>query len=266
MTANDIVAKALAIYEDRDNWTYCQGGLGQLGESMRIQGLYTYYRAKGNSSTMDYPEWLAKIGRGKHCTDCSNFINVLLGLTTNKYSVWSLSKLPVAASTPSDATPGTVLIMSGHVGIVTGPNECVDIYAYNETLRKSPIDVGLWEYAVYLPEVIYSDVLDITVRVTDRQRKVGDKITYDDFVVDALLADGGTKELKDYNYTPGTITYTKCQVAIVYGDIIKYVYLSAELTGEYYAVMIPTRSAESALALQEELQRKGYEDTAIVQL
>lgn len=264
--AAELAERALAIYNNRDKWTYCQGGLGQLAESKEIKGLYNYYRKKGNGSTCDYPEWLKDYAAGRQCTDCSNFVNVLLGYNINFYSTWSLGNLPRCEFPIENAPVGSVLCMSGHVGVVCGVGECIDFYAYNHTCRKSQIAKGLWKYAVYLPEVEYEKPVDISVKVTDKERKVGDRVSYDDFVVTAKYADGHTAELKNYNYTPGMLTYPLSQVAIVYGDIIKYVSIKAELTGEGYAVMVPVADANIALSLQKDLINRGYTAAAVVRI
>ena len=85
MTAAELAEKGIDVYNDRKNWTYVQGALGQLGESDRVRGLYKYFWGQpnhaGNSMTMAYEPWLNLHGKGRRCTDCSNFINFLLGYT-----------------------------------------------------------------------------------------------------------------------------------------------------------------------------------------
>lgn len=269
MTAKEICTKATSIYLDREHWTYCQGGLGELGESQRIKNLYEYYYKQPNKSkymTLPYTEWLDKYGQGRHCTDCSNFINVLLGYDTNYYSVWRLSTLKAFEGETVDAPAGTVLCMDGHVGLSLGNGKCMDFPHYNETCRIANIVQGLWTKAVYLPEVEYSDPVRLEVTVTDRERKVGDKITYEDFVVKTYYSDGSTKINTQYNYTPGIITYPTCQVAIVYGGLVTYTTLKAKTDGSFRAVMIPAVDATDALNIQKEVINAGHTDAAIVQI
>ena len=58
MTAAELAEKGIDVYNDRKNWTYVQGALGQLGESDRVRGLYKYFWGQpnhaGNSMTMAY--------------------------------------------------------------------------------------------------------------------------------------------------------------------------------------------------------------------
>ena len=269
LTAKELCTKATSIYLDREHWTYCQGGLGELGESARIKGLYEYYYNKPGRSkymTLPYTEWLDKYGQGRHCTDCSNFINVLLGYDTNYYSVWRLSTLKAFEGETVDAPAGTVLCMDGHVGLSLGNGKCMDFPHYNETCRIANIVQGLWTKAVYLPEVEYSDPVRLEVTVTDRDRKVGDKISYEDFVVKTYYSDGSTKINTQYNYTPGIITYPTCQVAIVYGGLVTYTTLKAKTDGSFRAVMIPAVDAADALNIQKEVINAGHTDAAIVQI
>lgn len=269
LTAKELCTKATSIYLDREHWTYCQGGLGELGESARIKGLYEYYYKQPNKSkymTLPYTEWLDKYGQGRHCTDCSNFINVLLGYETNYYSVWRLGTLPSFDGPVAEAPAGTVLCMDGHAGLSLGNGKCMDFPHYNETCRIANIVQGLWTKAVYLPEVEYSDPVRLEVTVTDKERKVGDKITYEDFVVKTYYSDGSTKINTQYNYTPGIITYPTCQVAIVYGGLVTYTTLKAKTDGSFRAVMIPAVDAADALNIQKEVINAGHTDAAIVQI
>ena len=273
-TQDEIVAKAKDIYYKKESWTYCQGGLGELGESTRIKGLYEYYYNQPNRSkymTLNYKDWLKQYGAGRQCTDCSNFINVLLGYPTNYYSVWKLGTLPEYKGEISTAPAGTVLWMDGHVGLQLDGGKWMDMPHYNTTYRQgdwSDDIKPLWTKAVYLPEIDYNykNIKDIEVKVTEKQRKVGDPITYDDFIVTNIYKDGSRAENKGYNYTPSLITYDRCTVAIVYGDFVKYVTISAERSGEFFAVMVPASSAGKALETQGELIKEGYTNTAVVQI
>ena len=269
LTAKELCTKATSIYLDREHWTYCQGGLGELGESDRIRNLYEYYYKQPNRSkymTLDYQTWLEKYGMGSHCTDCSNFFNVLLGYDTNYYSVWRLGTLKQFEGNVVDAPAGTCLWMEGHVGLSLGNGKFMDFPHYNTTCRIDEIAKSLFVKAVYLPEVEYSEPVRLEVTVTERDRKVGDKITNQDFVVKTIYADGSTKINTQYNYTPGIITYPECQVAIVYGGLVSYVTLKAKADGSFYAVMIPAYSANEALEIQKESINQGHIDSAIVRI
>lgn len=271
ITAHELCTKAMSIYLNRDNWTYCQGGLGELGESTRIKGLYEYYYKQPNRSkymTLPYAEWLAQYGKGKQCTDCSNFINVLLGYTDNYYSVWRLGTLPAWQGELKDAPAGTVLWMQGHVGLSLGNGKWMDMPHYNTTYRMGSWEPApLWEKAVYLPEVEYEAPVRLEVEVTDRKRKVGDSVSYADFTVKNVYADGSKKFNTSYNYTPGIITYDECQIAITYDTLVAYARISAERSGQFYAVMLPARSAQEALDIQRKVIDNGLSaDSAIVQI
>lgn len=269
LTAKEICTRATSIYLDREHWTYCQGGLGELGESKEIKGLYEYYYGQPNKSkymTLPYSEWLEKYGRGRRCTDCSNFFNVLFERKDHYYQVWRFNNYPAFSGDLVDAPAGTALYKVGHVGISLGNGKMMDFPHYNDTCRIANIDPYVWEKAVYIPEVEYSNPVRLEVSVTDKERKVGDKITYEDFVVKTIYSDGSTKINTSYNYTPGIITYPKCQVAIVYGGLVTYTTLTAKTDGNFYAVMIPATSASNALEIQKEAINKGYTDSAIVQI
>jgi len=167
----ELAQKALSIYNDRDNWTYVQGGLGEYANSQRIKGLYTYYREKGNSSTCDYDVWLARFGTNstgfKQCTDCSNFIQYLIGSGKNA-SAWYYTKMKDAGDIYTAPVGSILLINSSHVGIVVQQGvkdsngnfvvmpEAIDFYAYNQTCRKANYIGALWNKAVYLDGIDYN--------------------------------------------------------------------------------------------------------------
>ena len=171
MTNIELAQKALSVYADKDNWTYVQGGLGEYANSARIKGLYTYYREKGNSSTCDYDVWLARYGVNgsnfKHCTDCSNFIQYLIGSGKNA-SVWSYTKMKDAGDIYTAPVGSILLIDNKHAGIVVQQGvkdssgnfvvmpEAIDFYAYNQTCRKSNYIGALWNKAVYLDGIDYN--------------------------------------------------------------------------------------------------------------
>lgn len=159
MTAQELANEALKVYANKDNWTYCQGGLGEYANSSRIKGLYNYYRQKGNGSTCGYEEWLSTYGtnngKAKQCTDCSNFIQYLIKSSINA-SVWHYTKMKDAGDWHNAPVGSLLLIGSGHVGIVVGPGKVMDFYKYNNTCRISDINIGLWDKAVYLDGIDYS--------------------------------------------------------------------------------------------------------------
>ena len=171
MTNIELAQKALAVYADRDNWTYVQGGLGEYANSARIEGLYNYYRKQGNSSTCDYNVWLARYGVNgsnfKRCTDCSNFIQVLINSGKNA-SVWSYTKMKNAGDIYTAPVGSILLIDNKHAGIVVQQGvkdsngnfivmpEAVDFYAYNQTCRKANYIGALWNKAVYLDGIDYN--------------------------------------------------------------------------------------------------------------
>lgn len=269
MTAKEICTKATSIYLDRDHWTYVQGGLGELGESDKIKGLYEYYYKQPNKSkymTLPYAEWLETFGRGRHCTDCSNFFNVLFERNDHYYQVWRFNTYPAFEGDIVDAPMGTALYMDGHVGLSLGNGKFMDFPHYNTTCRIDDIAKSVFKKAVYIPEVEYSSPVRLEVFVTEKERKVGDKISYEDFVVKTIYSDGSTKINTSYNYTPAIITYPKCQVAIVYGGLVTYVTLTAKADGSFRAVMIPATDAADALEIQKEAIKAGHIEAAIVQI
>ena len=269
--ASLIVQKAKTIYANKDKWTYCQGGLGELGESDRIKSLYNYYYSQPNKSkymTLTYRDWLAQYGKGRQCTDCSNFFNVLLGYQTNYYSVWRISTCEEWKGELKNAPAGAALWMNGHVGLALGNGKFMDFPHYNETCRVADIEGALWEKAYLLPEIDYHyDEIDyLEVQVTEKDRIVGDSLSYDDFIVTNVYKDGSKKVNTGYNYTPGIITYDKCQIAIVYGDFVQYTTVKARRDGSFYAVMVPANDANDALAIQQKMIAEGFSNTACVRI
>ena len=88
MYKTELTNRALEIYQNKKFWTYVQGGLGQLGNSQKIKSLYEYFwknrDKKPNSMTRPYDEWVRDHALD-NCTDCSNFINVLLKFTSYRF-------------------------------------------------------------------------------------------------------------------------------------------------------------------------------------
>lgn len=270
-TCQDLVDRALDLYEDKENWTYNLGGLGELGQSERARNLYNYYYSQPDRPVrmdLPYKEWLEQYGMNKHTTDCSNFINVLLGYPTNHYSIWLITQGIEYDGKIEDAPAGTVLYMQGHVGLSLGSGDFIDMPYYKATFRTGKIKGSLWKKAYFLKEVDYTpyDIVDIKVEVIERKRYVGEAITYNDFKVTNVYADGTERENRCYNYTPGFITYDVCNVAIVYKHFTKYVSLVADRSGECYCVMLPYKDSDKALQTQKELIDAGYSNAAVVQI
>jgi hypothetical protein len=145
----------------------------------------------------------------------------------------------------------------------------MDMPHYNATYRigdwNDPVK-PLWKEAVFLPEVDYEHPIKLEVKVTEKERHVGDTVGYSDFIVTNIYKDGSTRINEAYNYTPGIITYDKCQIAIVYDDLITYASVTADRTGDFYAVMVKADSANTALEIQKALIADGYTDTAVVKI
>lgn len=208
MNNREIAQKALDVYADREHWTYCQGTIGNRADSDRCKNLYNYYRRVGNASTCDYDVWLreygtADDGTAKFTTDCSNFIQYLLGSSTNA-STWHFNSMKAVADMYT-APVGSVLYMTGHVGIVVTQGvknadgtfkvapECVDFYKYNHTCRKADYRGALWTKAVYLEGVDYTDtvVLPVSIEaVVGGKHYLGDTLSAKDFTITVKMSDG----------------------------------------------------------------------------
>lgn len=270
MTNIELANKALAIYNERSNWTYCQGALGQLAESTRVKNLYEYFRkVGGNTMTMDYPEWLA-INRGKHCTDCSNFINYLLGYTTSMYSTEGYGAMPRVPYDKAKAPVGAVLYKQGHVGIVVGEDTFIDFYAYNNTCRKGKISESLFDYAVYVKGVDYvaAQPKSIDVKVHG-EYTIGDTVPESAFEVTVTLSNGSKlKNPEGWQYTPRPLVLTNTDnvVACVYGGLVGYYNVKAKIKDTFYGVQIPAESKADALKMQAELVKAGYQAAAVVEM
>ena len=265
ITVKELIRRAMQIYDAKDGWNYVQGGLGEYGYSDRIRNLYTYFwnkKPRTNSMTRPYFEWV-KDHSDQRCTDCSNFINVLLQYPTNYYSVWSLGQLPDVVGIPLiDSPVGTVLWKEGHVGLVVEKGKVMDFYKYEETCRISPIDPHVWVKAVYLEEVEYETPTVIKAESAIREWTVGDTVTADDLIVKGYFENEGWKQIYAFNYTPGIIVSEKCQIAVTYDDMVEYIGIKAKSTGKFYGVVIPCKDASSALETQLSIIG-AYPDAAI---
>lgn len=280
MTNKELVNAALAVWNDRDRWTYLQGAIGDTVESDRARGLYNYFwnmpNHGGNTMTVPYSEW-AEMEEDRKCTDCSNFINFLLGYTFSMYSTRGLATLKRFTGDRCDAPPGTVLCLidpntgeCGHVGLAIGNGEFLDFYRYNNTLRKGKISDSLFTYAVYLREVEYNntDVESVTVEVLDMfDHYIGDAVDSSDFSVRVKYDDGKSEFTNDYEFTPLVYTNTVNVIAVVCKGITNYVVVNALPKGEFYAVQVPFGSnKEKALDFQKSLVQQGYTGTAVIDL
>lgn len=272
MTNTDIAAKALYVYIYKNFWTYCQGAIGHLAESDRVRGLYNWFWSQpnhaGNTMTMPYDKWVF-VNQGKRCTDCSNFINYLLGYTYSHYSTNGLSKQKRFEGNKEDAPVGTVLCMDGHVGIVVSKGKFIDFYKYNETCRMGEIKDSLFEYAVYLPEIDYtgSDVDKIFVEVDEeRHHYVGDDVEKHDFIVTYVDKEGRHGITTEFMFSPLKYTNTINTIAIVYADLVEYVVVGADSMGKLFVIQIPCESKEDALEKQKALVQAGYEGTSVLQV
>ena len=280
MTNKELVNAALAVWNDRDRWTYLQGAIGDTVESDRARGLYKYFwnmpNLGGNTMTVPYYEW-AEMQEGRNCTDCSNFINFLLGYTFSMYSTRGLATLKRFTGDRCDAPPGTVLCLidantgeCGHVGLAIGNGEFLDFYRYNNTLRRAKISDSLFTYAVYLREVEYdnTDVKSVTVKVNDMvDHYIGDFVLTSDFAVTVTYDDGRTEATADFEFTPDRYNNTVNVIAVVCKGITNYVVVNALPKGEFYAVQVPFGSnKEKALDFQKSLVQEGYTGTAVIDL
>ena len=265
ITVKELIRRAMQIYDAKDGWTYVQGGLGEVGYTNRIRNLYTYFwnkKPRTNTMTRPYYEWV-RDHANQRCTDCSNFINVLLQYPTNYYSVWSLGQLPeVTDKKLVDSPVGTVLWKEGHVGLVVATGKVMDFYRYEETCRISDIDPNVWVKAVYLDEVEYSTPAEIMAKSAKSEWTVGDTVTADDLIVKGYFTNEGWKQIYAFNYTPGIIVSEKSQIAVTYDDMVAYVNIKAKSTGKFYGVVIPCKNASSALEVQLSII-DAYPDVAI---
>lgn len=280
MTNKELVNAALAVWDDRDKWTYLQGAIGDLAESDRARGLYTYFWNMpdhgGNTMQRPYDEWLTA-HKGQKCTDCSNFINFLLGYTFSMYSTRGLATLRKFDGDRCDAPPGTVLCLidpntmeCGHVGLAIGNGEFLDFYRYNNTVRRAKISESLFTYAVYLREVEYDNsyVESVTVKVKNLiDHYIGDAVWTSDFAVTIEYDDGSTEMTTDFEFTPERYTNTVNVIAIVCKGITNYVVVNALPKGEFYAVQVPFGTNKNkALDFQKSLVQQGYTGTAVIDL
>lgn len=279
MTNIDLVARAMNVYNTNENWTYVQGAIGNLAESDRVRGLYNYFwnmpEHGGNSMTKPYTEWLEE-NIGKFCTDCSNFINFLLGYTFSMYSTKSFAKMKKFDGDISKAPLGTVLCMedgdnNGHVGIVVAEDRFVDFYKYNETCRMGKTSESLFKFAVYITGVEYVEslppyVFTVSLNPDRMTHFVGDPVQKEDFIVNYYDGEGEIHELKEFAFTPSVYTNTVNTIAIVTFDSVEYIAVPAESKGDLYVIQIPCASKADALAKQAKLMSAGYYGTSVLQI
>ena len=234
MNYQELVYKAKAVLNDKDNWTYCQGGLGELSNSDRIHNLYNYFwnmpNHGGNSMTVPYDEWIKQFPN-KRCTDCNNFINFLLGFDTSYYSVNGLNKMKAIDLPLKDSPEGSVLCMNGHVGLSIGNDEFIDIAKYNTTFRSGQISTSLFKKAVYIPKVDYKKKLDhlIVSQTNTRELYIGDTLTADDLKVVVVYDDGSTSvNPSGWAATPLKLSKTSNKVYVSYCGLSTYIMISAK--------------------------------------
>lgn len=275
----DLATKALAVYYQRDKWTYLQGAVGNLAESDRSRGLYNYFwnqpNHANNTMTMPYNEWLIN-NIGKQCTDCSNFINYLLGYTYSQYSTKGYAAMKRYEGELSQAPLGSVLCLidtktnqCGHVGIVVGKDTFIDFYKYNETCRMGKISESLFTYAVYVSGVEYHGRTPkaLSVRVNDIKHYVGDEVSKNDFTVSYIDDEGIIADTTEYLFTPTIYYNTANTIAIVYKgieELIAYTVVNADSLGKLFVVQIPCGSQKEALETQSRLIREGYVGTSVL--
>jgi hypothetical protein len=94
---------------------------------------------------------------------------------------------------------------------------------------------------------------------------VGDTIRAKDLGLMGKI-NGEWTRLEGFAYTPGLVSNTICQVAIVYGFNPCYLKIEAASAGKFYAVMVPAASADDALKIQKRLIDAGYTDAACVNI
>lgn len=208
MTNLDILARADEVWTNRDFWTYCQGGLGELSTSQRIKGLYNYYRGKGNGSSCNYDEWLklyaTNEGKAKQCTDCSNFIQYLLGSGKNAAASYytNMKACPDIYTAPV----GSLLLIPGkHVGLVTKQGirnadgswkvqpEQMDFYAYDKPPRRGSYLGSTYSKAVYITGIDYvaSDAVPVAMKASvNGLHRLGDTLEAKDFTILVEMSDG----------------------------------------------------------------------------
>lgn len=270
--SEDLAQMALTLFHDRDDWTYCQGGLGELAESKRIESLYKYYYSLPNRSpymVRPYDEWI-KSYKGRHCTDCNNLINMLLGYKDNHYSCWHFTKMPAWTGPIEEAPQGAALLIvddkggCGHVGIATGRGEFVDIPHYEDTIRKGLIKGSLWNKAVLIPDVVYP-YDSYKASLLKNKWTVGDMILKSDIALYGSIG-GCWIPIPNFDYTPTRVTNTVCQVAVTYADFVGYLGINAASAGRFYAVMVPATDADDALRKQKAIMDLGYSDAACVRI
>lgn len=155
MTNKELVNKAIELYNKRDKWTYCHGCIGYLVDSPQVKNIYNYFLSIGKNKTgLSYEEW-SKVNSGKLCTDCSNFINYLMGFTV---SAWSTNSFKNMEETKPQA--GAICWKDGHVGICISDTEFIHMPTYNRTFEKQLISNYDWksfhkipsQYVTYVEE------------------------------------------------------------------------------------------------------------------
>lgn len=158
ITWDRVIKNALAIYNHRDQYTYCLGGCGERVEDQKIRDLYNYYYQNGYKEKMgmNYEQW-AKVNAGKRCFDCSGFVAYCCGHTKHDLSSWDYGSMKKNASLAAGVA-GSALWFKGHVGLDMGYGYFLHFPGYNRTCEFGNIAEfsGVWTSSHLINGVDYA--------------------------------------------------------------------------------------------------------------
>ena len=158
-----MINRALWIYTQRANVTYCLGCAGEVaGRDKVVENNFRYYYTSSKE-----PEWHERIGAsipgwypgmpvddawngwlsvngGKMCFDCSGFICWCMGYEgIHKYSSWDFAKMPKNESL-SAGVAGSAVWRNGHVGLDIGYGATLSIGSYGGSINLRMIGDEPW--------------------------------------------------------------------------------------------------------------------------
>lgn len=154
MTYADIIKKALALYEDRENIAYFYGAKGQVLTDALMDELIKQYQSAHFYKYDKYQlEEIKDFSWGKIGYDCSGFVGACVGAPWD-YS-GKLWQRCTNITNIREAVAGSLLYKPGHIGIDIGygyalhiPDELHTIELVKNT-RPGFISGGQWEKADY---------------------------------------------------------------------------------------------------------------------
>lgn len=151
---NEYLIRALDVFNDRHNTTYCLGASGEKVGSKKIKDLYEYYKAA--YSLKPYSEWLAE-NEGKRCFDCSGFLDyIFVGEGNHAFSSWEWKNIGIPNESISKGVECSILWKPGHVGLDIGHGFYIHFPNWNRGCEFGKISDNNFTHSLLCPNVDYT--------------------------------------------------------------------------------------------------------------